>query len=82
MPEQESPKTVDELSNEITVEILRRLETKKKIGTSSLSGNYYCQGDSYTCGFNYSCNPKLDHYCRNYFKCSDGFTSTPNPLQP
>ncbi len=81
MPEPESSETLDELSHEITVEILRKLETKKKIGRLSLSGNYICQGESYTCGFNYSCNPKAYHYCKKYFECSDGFGSTPNPLQ-
>lgn len=79
MPEQESLEIIDELSHKITVQILRKLKTKKKIGTLFLSGNYDCTGLSYTCGFNYSCDPKSVHHCKTWFWCAGVFTSAPDP---
>jgi hypothetical protein len=69
MSEIERSKTIEELSHEIFVEVLKRIERKKKIRLSPLSTNYHCEGKGYICGEAYTCAPKKDHSCANRFEC-------------
>lgn len=71
----EPEESIDELAHEITVAILKRLESKMKLGTMSLSNNYHCTGLKYECGRGYHCTPKDVHSCSNIFWCF-GFVET------
>jgi hypothetical protein len=70
MSEIEKSKTIDELSHEIFVEVLKKLEQKKKMSVMPLSTNYHCEGKGYICGEVYICVPKKDHSCANEFGCN------------
>jgi hypothetical protein len=69
MSSSENSKTIDKLSHEISVEVLRNLERRKKIGKWPLSTNYHCEGTGYNCGGGYDCIPKVNHSCASFFVC-------------
>jgi hypothetical protein len=72
MPENESSISIEELSHEISIEVLRRLKFMGKTERLS-SGNYQCTGTGYTCGRNYKCPHTKDHSCIQFFECRDRF---------
>jgi hypothetical protein len=69
MLESENSRTIDELSHEISIEVLRKLKIKRTTGMVPLSENYQCIGKKYVCGKNYGCDPSSDHSCLQYFEC-------------
>lgn len=72
MPESEDSISMDELSHEISIEVLRRLKLIGKIEELS-SGNYQCTGTAYVCGNHYKCPHTREHSCVGFFECRNGF---------
>jgi hypothetical protein len=63
-------RTIEELSDIISAEVLRKLEIFRELSVLPLSENYNCTGKGYICGLGYTCSPKKVHSCANYFECS------------
>lgn len=72
MPESEDSISMDELSHEISIEVLKRLKFAKKIEDLS-SGNYQCTGTGYVCGKLYKCPHTSAHSCVGFFMCKVRF---------
>ena len=84
MSETERSKKIDELSHEITTEILKRLEAEVKLGRLSLSDNYVCSGAGFICGNVYRCGGTLgdpSHSCSGTFGCTYLFIEEPTRSQ-
>lgn len=72
MPESEESISMDELSHEISIEVLRRLKFEGKIEDLS-SSNYQCTGTAYVCGKLYKCPHTREHSCIAFFMCKIRF---------